>query len=153
MGDKLVGETPQSKSNALICIEYILLKRIGTSAAEAETVAFFHTYKTAIGIKKMIQGLEHQESTIPIKTEIITAARYRNLTLKEKCGKTWDIIWYFLQYKLSMKEFVICLDKGTNIKADFHTKHFPSSCHTTIFPTYILKEYHLYSINTRERMC
>ena len=60
MGDTLVGETPQSKLNAPIHIECILLKHVGTSTAEAETGDVLHNCKTAIGFKKMLQALGHQ---------------------------------------------------------------------------------------------
>ena len=88
MWDILVGRAPKSKLNAPIHIECILLKYVVASAAEVEIGAVFHNYKTTMEIYKMLQALGYQQSTIPMKTDNLTAPNYSDATLKGKRSKT-----------------------------------------------------------------
>ena len=56
-------DTNNIKMNAPIHVECILLKHVVTSKVEAETAALFHKGQTAIGIKKILHALDHQQRT------------------------------------------------------------------------------------------
>ena len=143
MGNRIYNNSPSQLINTPVHVEYQILKHVVTSASEAETGTVFHNCKTVIGIKKMRHSVGQPQGTTPLKIDNSTAVSNKYATLKEKRSKTWYMRWYYLQDKVKNKEFDIFWKQGSNNKADYHTKHFPPSYHTTVQPTYILKGYHL----------
>ena len=72
--------TPQPPLNAPINVEYNLLKNVVSYATEAEIAGIFYNYKTVIALRHMLEALDHQYHTIPIKTDNSTAVVFLTLT-------------------------------------------------------------------------
>ena len=97
----------------------------------------------AIFVVKKIEALGRKQETVKLKIDNTTDEAFSNSTLKERRTKTWNMRWWWLQDNLRNNHFIIYLDRGTNKKEDYPTKHFPQSYHQPIRPKHILKGYNL----------
>ena len=127
--------------NGPIHIECTILKRVLASAAEVETAGLFHNCQTAVHLCRMLEALAHQQPATPTKTDNSTAASFVTDTLKKKRSKSWDKDYHWLCDQQALGNFYVYWDKGSNNKADYHTKHFSPTHHLNVRPTYILKGY------------
>ena len=141
---------PNPTLNAPVHIECNLLKHVVSSAAEAEISAIFHNCKIAISLKRMLEALGHKQNMTPLKTDNSTAEAFSNSTLKEKKSKAWDMRLYWIQDRVTNKEFYVYWKAGDENFADYFTKHFAPSYHQQIRPTYILKNHHVTTELQRE---
>ena len=76
--------------NASVHVEYILLKYVVSSSAEAETGGIYANCQTEIPLRHMLQAPGHKQQPTAIKTDNKTAGQFVNKTLKKKCSKSWD---------------------------------------------------------------
>ena len=95
------------KLNGPILVEYRLLKRVVTSAAESETAGLFYNTQTAVDIKNILMALGHQHTDVPIKTDNSTAASFVTDTLKQKRNKAWDVRYHWLSEQQKIGNFKI----------------------------------------------
>ena len=135
----LLSSTTTTKPNAPLHVECKTLKHVVSSAAEAETGGLYSNCNFAISLRHMLTALGHKQGPTAVKTDNQTASAFVNNTLKAKRSKTWDMRYFWLKDRISQAQFFIYWDKGSNNHADYWTKHWPSSYHQRIRPTYILK--------------
>ena len=91
----------------------------------------------------MLHALGHKQNPTKVKTYNQTASSFINNTLKAKRSKSWDMRYFWLKDRISQSQFYVYWDKGTNNHGDYWTKHWPTSYHQQIRPTYILKGHYL----------
>ena len=144
LSDKYIkpATIPHSSLNAPMHVEYVILKHVVSSAAEAETSGFFHNYKATIPIIHMLSALGYPQSSIPLKIDNATAVVLSSSTLKENHSKSWDMQHYWIKECVTNKQNLIYWDAGVNNIADYFTKHFSPTYHQKIQPRYILKVYY-----------
>ena len=99
--------------------------------------------KTTIMLREILRALGHEQPPTPIKSDNNTAVEFVKETLKVKKSKTWDMRYNWIRDREQQGQFYIYWEQGTNNYADYSTKHFPTSYHQQIRPTYILKGYHI----------
>ena len=132
-----LSNTTNPKLNDPILVEYRLLKRGVTSAAESETAGLFYNTQTAVDIKNILMALGHQHTDVPIKTDNSTAASFVTDTLKQKRSKAWDVHYHWLSEQQKLGNFKIFWDKGIKNFAEHHTKHHSPTHHQNVRKNYI----------------
>ena len=130
------------KINGPVHVECKILRRVVSSAAEAETAGIFVNCQTAIDMRNMMIALGHPQPATPVKTDNSTATAFVNDTFKKKKSKSWDMNYHWISDQSKLNKFYIYWDKGCNNKGDYPTKHHPPSHHKQVRPTYILKGFH-----------
>ena len=127
--------------NGPVHVECKTLRRVVTSAAEAETAGLFYNAQFSIPIRHMLTILGHPQPATPIKTDNSTASSFVNSMLKQKRSKAWDMNFHWLTDQRYLNNIHVYWDKGDNMIADYHTKHHSPSHHIQSRPKYILKGY------------
>ncbi len=123
--------------NGAIHVECKTLRHVVSSAAEAKVAGVFHNSQIAIPIRTLLHALDHPQPPTPVKTDNSTAEAFSNSTLKEKRSKAWGMRLYWIQDRVTNKEFYIYWKAGDDNFVDYFTKHFAPSYHQKIRPTYI----------------
>ena len=67
-----------------IHVECKILRRVVSSAAEAETAAIFHNSQNAVDMRNLLTALGHKQPATPVKTDNSTATSFVNDTIKRK---------------------------------------------------------------------
>ena len=124
-------------TNGPILIECKTIRRVVTSAAEAEVAGLFHNTQTTLHIRHILEALNHPQHPTPIKTDNSTAVGFAYDNINQKRSKAWDMNYYWLREKENHNNFHIYWQKGKLIKADYHTKHHPILHHRAVRSTYV----------------
>ncbi len=77
--------------NGPILIEFKTLRRVVTSAAEAETSGVFHNAQISIPIRQILQQMGHPQPPTPLKTDNSTAAAIVTSSIRQKKSKAMDM--------------------------------------------------------------
>ena len=121
-----------STMNAPMMVTCKTLRRVVSSAAEAETSGVFISAQLDIPMRHTLMSLGHPQHPTPIKTDNSTTAGCININAQQKCSKSWDMRFHWLRDKETQKQISVCWDKGINNKADYCTKHHPTKYHLDI---------------------
>ena len=70
--------TSLPSANGPVHIECKILRRVVSSAAEAETAALFGNCQNAVDMKNMLHALGHPQPTTPVKADNTTAVAFTN---------------------------------------------------------------------------
>ena len=84
-------QLPSPFINGSIHIEYIALRHMVSSAAEAETAALFHNARTALEIKHILTAVDHPQPSLPLKTDNSTAVGFIYNFVHQRRSKSWDM--------------------------------------------------------------
>jgi hypothetical protein len=114
-----------------------IMREVLSSAAEAELGALFYNCKEACPIRTTLEELGHPQPPTPIQTDNSTAAGIANDTVKQKRSKAIDMRFYWVRDRVRQKQFHIFWRQGSTNKADYFTKHHPSSHHQQVRTTYL----------------
>ena len=131
-----------TRPNGPILIECKTLRRVVTSAAEAETSGVFHNAQTSILIRHILQEMGHPQPPTPLKTDNTTTHSYTYNNIQQKKSKAWDMNLNWLRDKGTHKEFNIFWEKGDSDtsfnEGDYYTKHHPTIYHRHLRPRYVI---------------
>ena len=129
--------------NGAIHVYSQILREILSSASKAELAALFHNGKEACPIRTCLVELGHPQPPTPLQTDNSTAAGISNHTVKQKQSKAIDMRYYWIRDRVRQNQFRVYWGAGKQNKADYHTKHHPTSHHQDVRPTYL----HTYKSN------
>ena len=65
-------------------IECKILRRVVSSAAEAETAGVFYNCKNAVDMRNMLTALGHPQTTTPVRTDNSTTTAFVNDHIKKR---------------------------------------------------------------------
>jgi hypothetical protein len=124
-------------SNGAVTVFCQIMKNVVSSAAEAELGALFHNAQTACPLRVALEEMGHPQPATPIQTDNSTASGIINDTVKQKRSKAMDMRFYWLRDRVRQGQFHVYWKAGAGNKADYFTKHHPTSHHRTMRPTYL----------------
>ncbi len=131
-----------TRPNGPILIECKTVRRVVTSAAEADTSGIFHNAQTSIPIRQILQQLGHPQPPTPLKTDNTTTHSYTYNNIQNKKSKAWDMNLHWLRDKGTHKEFNVFWEKGNSDKtfneSDYYTKHHPTIYHRQLRSRYTI---------------
>ena len=123
--------------NAPVLIECKTIRRVVSSAAEAELAGLFYNAQQIMHIRSLLKALGHPQPPTPLKTDNSTAIGFAYDNITQKRSKSWDMNYYWMRDRIKDKQLHIYWDKGSNMKADYHTKHHPILHHRAVRSTYV----------------
>jgi hypothetical protein len=136
--DNQVGSTKLPHLNGGVLVECKTLRRVVSSAAEAEMGGLFHNAQMGIPIRILLQALGHKQPATPLKTDNATANGFAHNNITQKKSKSWDMNYYWLRDKMTHKEYNIFWESAKTMYADYMTKHHPIKHHRGIRSTYVM---------------
>jgi hypothetical protein len=119
----------------LVCTQ--ILKEVLSSASEAKLAALFHNGKEACPLRACLEELSHPQPPTPLQTDNSTAAGIANGNAKQKRSKAIDMRFHWIRDRVRQGQFLVCWRKGVLNKADYFTKHHPTSHHRNIRSSYL----------------
>ena len=77
--------------NAPILVKCKTLQNVVWSAAEVECGGLYNNAKSAVVVRRILEGLGHKQNPTKMKTDNSTAKLFVHLTMRAKQSKTWDM--------------------------------------------------------------
>ena len=114
------------------------MREVLSSAAEAKLGALFHNGKEACPLCIALEEMGHPQAATPMATDNNTAASgIATDTVKQKRSKAIDMRFYWIRDRVRQGQFKIYWSKGQTNRADYFSKHHPTSHHQAIRSTYL----------------
>ena len=135
--NKTSSPTGPFKPNGAIHILCQIMREVLSSAAEAELGALFHNGKEACPLRIALEEMGHPQPATPIATDNNTASGIATDTVKQKRSKAIDMRFYWIRDRVRQGQFKIFWAKGKSNRADYFSKHHPSSHHQAIRSVYL----------------
>jgi hypothetical protein len=79
----------------------------------------------------------HPQPATPVEVDNTTAVGFANTKLQQKRSKSMDMRFYWIQDRVSQKQFLVYWRPGDTNLADYFTKHFSPSHHRRTRATYL----------------
>jgi hypothetical protein len=130
-------DSPMPKHNGAVAVLCQIMKEVVSSAAEAELAGLFHSGKEATALRITLEELGHPQPPTPIETDNSTAVGIANDTVKQKRSRAIDMRFYWIRDRVRQGQFIIYWKKGSLNKADYFTKHHPTSHHQAVRSVYL----------------
>ena len=98
---------PQPPTNGPILTEYVTLRNVMISAAEAETSTLYHNGIAVIPICVTLNELHHPQGPTSFKTDNDTVKIFLTSTIRKKRSKVWDCKCHWMkEKKMTFLEFI-----------------------------------------------
>ena len=133
----LTTEDPDPPNNGAILNNSTVMKVVLPSAAEAELGALFFNTRDAIPARTALEEVGRPQPPTPVICGNSTASGTANKTVKQRRSKAVDMRFYWVQDRVSQKQFVVYWEKGADNLADYFTKHHPGRYHVEMRPVYL----------------
>ena len=125
------------KPNGAVHVLCHIMREVLSSAAEAELGALFHNGKEACPLRIALVEMGHPQPATPMATDNNTASGIVNDTVKQKRSKAIDMRFYWIRDRVRQGQFQIYWSKGKTNRADYFSKHHPTSHHQASRSTYL----------------
>jgi hypothetical protein len=135
-GYHFLSNTSGTGFNAPIFVLAKVIKRVMSSAAEAETTALFMNAQEAVHLRNILTALGWPQPQTTIITDNNTTIGFANNTIKQAKSKSWDMNTNWLKCREAQQQFNFKWDKGVHNLADYPTKHHPAKHHRAVRPIY-----------------
>ena len=93
----LLGKKNESFNNGAIMMLSKIIKRVMSSASEAETAAIFYNCKAALPLRVSLEEMGHEQKKTPIIKDNTTACGLIKKTMIPKRAKFYDMSFNFLK--------------------------------------------------------
>ena len=113
-----------------------VIKRVMSSATEAEMAALFIVAKECVYIRLVLEEMGHKQPATPIQTDNNTAEGVINKKVQPKRTKAMDMNLYWLRDRETLKQFRTYWRSGKLNLADYLTKHHPAAHHRSVRKEY-----------------
>jgi hypothetical protein len=130
-------DDPPPPSNGAIYVLCQIMREVLSSAAEAEVAGLFHNGKEACPIRTALEEMGHPQPPSPMQTDNSTASGIANDTVKQKRSKAIDMRFYWIRDRVRQGHYLVFWRKGKFSRADYFTKHHPTSHHQAIRSAYL----------------
>ena len=127
LGDK-ADNKPERPNGALLNTSKIM-RNVMSSAAEAECGSLFNNTKDAVPLRITLHEMGHPQPPTPVQVDNSTAAGFANKKINQKRTKSMDMRFYWIQDRVSQRQFKIYWRPGHTNLADYLTKHHALSHH------------------------
>jgi hypothetical protein len=116
-----------------------ILKVVVASAAEAKTDAMFYNSQDAFPVRVALAKMGHpQPPTTHVHGDNSTAIGIANKTIKQRCSKSMDMRYFWLQDRDAQGQLKYYWDKREGNRANYYTRtHHCISNHQVMRPVYL----------------
>ena len=136
-----LGWTDNDRTNGSLDVLCQTIKNVVSSAAEAETGAIYIGGKHACSIRAALEELGHPQplTGTPFETDNSTAQGILNSKMRQKLSKSFDMRYWWMKDRISLKQFNLLWAPGKLNLADYFTKHHPPWHHRRMRYKYLQK--------------
>jgi hypothetical protein len=106
-----------------------VIKHVVASVAESEVGACFQNAQSGAPLRVTLTELGQIQPPTPLRTDISTAFRILNETIKQKRSKATDMRYHWLSGRVRQKQFDVYWRPGRENLGDYHTKHHSAQDH------------------------
>ena len=126
-------------NNGAIDILSTVIKHVMSSASEAETGALYYGCKRALPYRVTLEEMGHpQHDPTPVTTDNNTAHGLTMGTMTSKASKSNDMRFQWLKCRKTQRLFQFLWARGKDNRADYPSKHHPSSHHQKMRPSVVI---------------
>jgi hypothetical protein len=140
-GHFYLGQTastnPTMRNNGAILNTSTVMRNVLSSASESECGALFNNTKDAVALRNTLHEMGHHQPPTPVEVDNSTAVGFANKQIKQQKSKSMDMRYYWIQDRVSQKQFKVYWRPGHTNLADYFTKHFSPSYHRSTRSTYL----------------
>jgi hypothetical protein len=115
--------------NGAILNTSIIMRNVMASAAEAECGALFNNTREGVSLRNTLHEMGHSQPATPVQVDNTTTAGFANHQIKQRKSKSMDMRFYWIQDRVSQKQFLVYWRPGSTNKADYYTKHHSPAHH------------------------
>ena len=130
-------DSPDAQNNGAVHNTAQIIKRVMSSAAEAEIGALFINSRQAIPSRMLLMEMGHTQPATPIITDNTTALGFVTRNLWPKQTESTDMRFWWMSNRSYQKQFRYYWGSGKKILADYQTKHFCAAHHREVRPNFL----------------
>ena len=134
----LTKNNTKDMNNGSILTLSNIIKHVVGSASEAEVAALFYNCKSAIPLRVALMEMGHQQPKTPAITDNTTAQGLMNDTMTSNKSKNYDLRCNWLKCRAAQNQFDLIWKKGSDNRADFHSKNHPTKVYTEQRGNYVM---------------
>ena len=123
------------KNNGAVLNIAKIIKRVISSAAEAEIGALFLNSRQAIPARRLLEEMGQKQPLTPIQMDNTTALGFVTKNLNPKATKSTDMRYWWMRDQSDQEQFRYYWGKGAGNRADYWTKHFCAAHHREMRPS------------------
>ena len=127
-------EYPPNNGSILTIAQVI--KRVMSSATEAEMAALFLVAKECVYIRLILEEMGHKQPATPIQTDNSTAKGVVNKKVQPKRTKAMDMNLHWLRDRERLKQFCFYWRSGKLNLADYPSENHPAAQHGSMRKEY-----------------
>ena len=125
----LTNANDEDFNNGAVLTLSTIIKHVMASASEAELAAMFYNSREAIPLRITVEEMGHRQPPTPVTIDNSTAHGLTEGSMIPKRSKAMDMRFHWLRCREGRNHFTFLWRRGTNNRADYHTKHHPPSHH------------------------
>ena len=115
-----------------------VIKHVMSSSSESELVALFYNCKAALPLHVNLEEVGHRQPMMPVTIDNSTAHGLIQSTMIPKAYKSIDMRLHWLKCRMVQRIFDIMWRRGTNNRADYHTKVHPIKHYEEQRPNFVV---------------
>ena len=123
----LTNKNDEVFNNGAVLTLSSIIKHVLASASEAELAAMFYNSQEAIPLRITLEEMGHAQPQTPITVDNSTAHGLTQGVMVPKKSKAMDRRFHWLRCREAQKQIKFIWRKGSDNRADCHTKHTQSS--------------------------
>jgi hypothetical protein len=135
--NRCMDATKPYTTNGAVHVLCHIMREVLSSASEAELGALLHNGKEACPLCIALAKMGHPQEATPIETDNSTANGIATDTVKQKRSKEVDMRFYWIRDRVRPGQFHVYWGKGSRNRADYFSKHHPTSHHRQLRPVYL----------------
>ena len=135
MGDKPSNQP--ERGNGPLLNKSTIMRNVMSSAAEAECGALYDNTKEGVPLRNTLVEMGHPQPPTPVQVDNSTTHGFANKQIKQQKSKSMDMRFYWIQDRVSQKQFQVYWRPGPTNLADYFTKHHSPSHHRRTRSTYL----------------
>ena len=145
----LTEDEDDPRGNGAVHTVAQIIKRVMTSAAEAELGALYLNARETIYIRRVLEELGHPQPKTPIQTDNATAEQIVTGKVLPRRLKLMDRDLYWLRDQEAQQNLRFYWRPGPTNRGDYHTKNHPATHHAAVRNYYLTPEERLVDLRRR----
>ena len=133
----LTNTNDENFRNGAVLTVSTIIKHVMASASEAELAAMFYNSREAIPLRITLAEMGHKQPPTTMTVDNSTAHGLTEGAMIPKRSKAMDMRFHWLRCRNAQQQIKFLWRKGTDNRADYHTKHHPPSHHRAIRSEYL----------------
>ena len=114
-----------------------IIKRVVTSAAEAEIGALFINTRNAIPARYQLEEMGHKQPATPVQTDNSTAFGFVTRNINPKQTKAAAMNYWYMRDQQDQKQFRYYWKEGPTNNADYFINHHCEANHREVRPKFL----------------